>query len=287
MSATIPAAAESGLRGLARRHPVGLFLALVFGVSYPLMALCVLAARGVIPGGGVFGAIGLDAERGTALAMVWLALFPAALVVTALAGGRTAVQAFLGRMVRWRIGAGWWAVALAALPTLTVVISVLLGDRFRPPTLTALGSELGGALAGFLAVNLWEESSWAGFMQTRLAERGGLLRAAAITAVPFAAIHLPLQFLDHTPSVGGLLSSFALLAVLAVVVRAYFGLVLDGTGGSLLAVGAAHTIFNRSNNSDGIAALLLEGGHRQIGALLATAVLAVVLGILRRRRATR
>ena len=67
--------------------------------------------------------------------------------------------------------------------------------------------------------------------------------------------------------------------MLAIVVRNYFGLVMRGTGGSLLAVGVAHTIFNRSNNSDGIAALLLEGDKRQGAALLATLLLAIALGV--------
>jgi len=73
--------------------------------------------------------------------------------------------------------------------------------------------------------------------------------------------------------------------VLAIVVRSYFGLVKRGAATSLLAVGVAHTIFNRSNNSDGIAARLLEGSHRQLAALIATALLTIVLGVIQRRRA--
>ena len=49
---------------------------------------------------------------------------------------------------------------------------------------------------------------------------------------------------------------------------------------SLLLVGLTHAMFNRSNNSDGIAADLLPSGEsRQLAALLATVVWAVAHGL--------
>lgn len=266
------------------RHPIALFLAIVFGLGYPLMFVPLLAARGVIPGASLPAMVGLDMEKASALLMVILALFPAALIVSALDGGRPAVRALLARAAIWRIGAWWWAFVLLALPATTVVLALLLGDTFRPLTLAATGNELGGFAAGFLLVNLWEEISWAGFMQTRLEWRYNLYAAAVLTAVPFAAIHMPLQVLNGVTSPGTLLANFALLTILATVVRSFFGLVMRGAGNSLLAVGTAHTIFNRSNNTDGVAAKLLDGTHRQVAALLATALLTVLLGVLLRGR---
>jgi membrane protease YdiL (CAAX protease family) len=228
--------------------------------------------------------VGLDLERAAAFMLVWLALFPAALIVSALDGGRPAVAALLNRMVRWRVGARWWAVAVLAIPVTTVVLGLLLGDRLRPPTLAIITDELVGSAVGFLLVNLWEEASWAGFMQTRLEARHNPYVAAAITAIPFAAIHLPLQVINGVTAPAALATHFALLTVLAAVVRSYFGLVMRGAAGSLLLVGLAHTMFNRSNNTDGIAAKLLEGSHRQAAALLATLLVTVVLGIVSRRR---
>ena len=267
------------MRNLARRHPIALYLTIVFGLGVPLMMLGVLASRGILPGASLPARIGLDLERASALAMVLLALFPAAVIVTALDGGRPAVNAFFKRIVDWRIGAGWWAFILLALPATTVILALIFGDTFNPPTLGELVKEVGGFFFGFLLVNWWEESSWAGFMQTRLEQRHNLFVSAALTAVPFAGIHMPLQLLNGTPSVVQFFSNFLLLCVLAIVVRTYLGLIKRGTGESLLAVGVAHTIFNRSNNTDGIAALLLEGNHRQGAALLATFLLTIVLAI--------
>jgi len=273
------------LRRFAVRHPIALYLIIVFGLGVPLMFVPLLAARGIIPGASLPAMVGLDTEKAAALLMVLLALFPAALIVSALEGGRPAVKELLGRAAIWRIGAGWWAFVLLALPVTTIVLALVMGDTFRPPTLATLGAELSGFFFGFLLVNLWEETSWAGFMQTRLERKYNLYQAAAITAIPFAGIHMPLQVINGVTDPMQLLTGFLLLAVLAIVVRSYFGLVKRGAATSLLAVGVAHTIFNRSNNSDGIAARLLEGSHRQLAALIATALLTIVLGVIQRRRA--
>jgi membrane protease YdiL (CAAX protease family) len=267
------------LKALASRRPIALYLALVFGLGVPLMFVPLLAARGVIPGGSLPAMVGLDTERASALLLVLLALLPAALIASFLEGGRPAVKALLARAAMWRIGAGWWAFILLALPATTVVLALIMGDTFRPPTLAALGAELAGFAFGFVLVNLWEEISWAGFMQTHLERRHNLYVAAALTAIPFAAIHMPLQVINGVTDPAQLAQGFVLLSVLAVVVRSFFGLVMRGTAGSLLAVGVVHTIFNRSNNTDGIAAKLLEGTNRQGAALLATALLTIGLGV--------
>jgi membrane protease YdiL (CAAX protease family) len=275
------------LRDLARRYPILLFLTLVFGIGVPLMLAPMLAARGIIPGGTLAAMVGVDTEFAASLLLVWLALFPAALIVSALEGGRPAVRALLRRATIWRIGAGWWALVLLALPATTVALALLLGDTFQPPTLATLGGELGGFLVGFLLFNLAEEIAWAGFLQTRLERRTNLYLAAALTAIPFAGIHLPLAVINGMTAPKDLAIHFVLLTILAVVLRSLLGLVLRGTANSLLAVAMLHTVFNRSNNTNGIAAKLLEGGHRQAAVLLATAVVTVILGVALRRRASR
>jgi len=285
MSATSAAPVPgAGLRGLARRHPIALYLSIVFGLGYPLMLVPVLADRGVVPGASWPAAVGLDLEKAAALLMVLLALFPAALIVSGLEGGRPAVAALLRRLVTWRVGVGSWALVVLALPAATIGIAALLGDTVRAPTLPMLGKELSGIAFGLLLVNLWEEASWAGFLQTRLERRYSLYTAAALTAVPFAAIHLPLQLLNGTPSAGALAAHFLLLSVLGILIRSYLGLVMRGARDSLLAVGLAHTMFNRSINNEGIAATLLEGGNRSTAALLATLLVTVALGIIARSR---
>jgi hypothetical protein len=110
-----------------------------------------------------------------------------------------------------------------------------------------------------------------------------------LTGIPFAAIHMPLQVITgEVRTAMDFVVGFALLGVLVIIVRSLFGMVMRGAANSLLLVGLTHTFFNRSNNSDGIAADLLPGADsRQLAALLATAVLTVMLGLLLRKKLSR
>ena len=216
-------------------------------------------------------------------------LFGSALLVTYLDGGRRAVRQLFRRILRWRVGISWWVVALLALPLLTVIIAVLFGDAAVLPTGSVLWQELLGILVAWLLINLWEEAAWAGFLQTRLERRHNFFLAAFLTGIPFAAIHMPLQVITgEVRSAVDFVVGFGLLMVLVIFVRSLFGMVLRGAVNSLLLVGLTHAMFNRSNNRDGIAADLLPGGDsRQLAALLATTVLAVVLGLVLRGKLSR
>src|SRR5439155_16999390 len=64
----------------------------------------------------------------------------------------------------------------------------------------ALSAVVNGLLAqsaiGFIAINLWEETAWMGFVQARLQARRGMLLGAVLTAALFTLQHLPL-FADN------------------------------------------------------------------------------------------
>lgn len=179
-------------------------------------------------------------------------------------------------------------IAVVALPLLTVVIAVLLGDAWTLPSGQTLWRELIAIAIALLLVNLWEEAVWAGFLQTRLERRHSFFVAAALTAIPFAAIHLPLRVITGAiRSAADLGLNFLLLLVLGLVVRPLMGLVLRGAANSLMLVGLTHTLFNQSNNTDGIAADILAGDSRQNAALLATLGLTILLVLILRRRLSR
>ena len=58
-----------------------------------------------------------------------------------------------------------------------------------------MAAQVVGLLVNLLLINMWEETAWAGVVQTRLEQRHGLVKAALLTAVPFALIHMPLHFI--------------------------------------------------------------------------------------------
>ena len=161
---------RTGLTALVQRHPIAVFLVLALGSVYVLSVIPILMQYDVIPGKSFPSRLGLDMERFAAAGLTLL-LFGSALLVTYLDGGRPAVRQLFRRILRWRVGIGWWLVALLALPLLTLVIAVLFGDAVVLPSGGVLGRELVGILTAWFLINLWEEAAWAGFLQTRLERR--------------------------------------------------------------------------------------------------------------------
>jgi hypothetical protein len=103
--------------------------------------------------------------------------------------------------------------------------------------------------------------------------RHGLLMASFLTAVPFAAIHIPLQFWgDWTWSEVGI--GLALVFGLAPFARYLVGMHLLDTGGSVLAAAIQHASWNAAGNMEGV------GGDYEF--VVATALLAVLVAIGRR-----
>lgn len=276
------------LRSFATQHPLVLFLTVAFGFVFPLMALPILAQHGIIPGASLPARFGLNMERAASALIILPGLVLATVVVTALEGGRAALLQLFRRVVRWRIGLAWALIIVAALPATTVALAVLMGDTLRTPSIGVLVGEVGEVLVAFLLVNLLEETAWSGFFQSRLERRHSFFVAAALTAVPFAAIHMPLQVINGNTSLSVLAQTLVLYIIFqGLAGRPLVGMVLRGSGDSVLAAALMHTFFNRSNNADGIAADLLSGPNRPLAALLATLLLAVVLGLVMRYKLTR
>ena len=109
------------------------------------------------------------------------------------------------------------------------------------------------------------------------------LRAAVLTAIPFGFIHLPLAFLSEI-TIASVLISLAAYILLGLFLRPLVGVVLRGSRDSLLAAGLMHSVFNRTNNDNGIAAALLNGQLYRLGILIAVVVLIAALALVAGRR---
>jgi membrane protease YdiL (CAAX protease family) len=241
------------IRELARRRPVTLFLAIAIGLTWPVeFALLVN---------------GLDLTPGLLAELVFL--LGGATLVTALADGRAGVRRLFAGVVRWRIGVARFVVLAAAMPVLTLLVAALTGTLHSP---TAGWPALVGAylfqtfVFGLLLANLWEETAWGGFVQTRLMARHGLLIGSLLTAVPFFVIHIPLAFAAHgwkgtTWSEAAL--DIALIALAAPFFRYLAGTQLVDTGGSILAIGLLHASFNASGQMSAV-----HGGWQYVPAMV-------------------
>lgn len=221
-----------------------------------------------------------------ALVLELVVLVGTATAVTASVSGRAGVRALFAGVTRWRFGPGWYALALFAMPALTLAVAAVAGTLDAPP-----GAWAGAAaqylfltvVFGALLGNIWEELAWTGFLQQRLTDERGPFAAAMLTAVPFGLIHLPLAFeadgLGGT-SVRDLALAWALLLAAAPFFRYLVGLVHGRTSRSLVSIGLLHGSFNACGGSP-----LVTGGWEYIPAMMALTVIVAVA--LRRRPLSR
>jgi membrane protease YdiL (CAAX protease family) len=276
--------ARRGPRGWVARHPLTAFLILGLGLAYPAMAMPILAARGVIPGGSLPGMLHIAPDELAGLLLTLVGLLPAAMIVTWAADGPAGVRRLLARMRRWRVGVGWWLLVMAGLPLLTIAIGLLLGDSLAAiDPVRFWVSQLPFGAVNFALVNLWEETAWAGVVQTRLERRHTLFVAALLTAIPFALVHWPLAFFGPVTLASAALSLLTYLIVGAIF-RPMLAMVMRGARDSVLLVAVMHTVFNRVYNDNGIAAGLLTGDTGALAAPLAAIALTAATAIIIRGR---
>jgi membrane protease YdiL (CAAX protease family) len=271
-------------RALAAAHPITAFLTLVFSIAYPVTILQALVQHQLLPGKELIESLPVDPDELAGLTLSAFALLPSAVYVTWAAEGRDGLGRLFRRLTRWRFGIGWWVFTLSALPVMTLIFGLLLGDSLRRVDVIALLlSQLGQLLLNLFLVNLWEEVAWAGVMQTRLERRHNLFVAALLTAVPFGLIHWPLAFFQEFSAVSAVISLLAYI-LLGVFLRPLAALTMRGARDSVLAFALVHSVFNRTNNPNGIAAGVLDGRGYEVGILIAVAALTAILAFLLRRR---
>jgi uncharacterized protein len=158
----------------------------------------------------------------------------------------------------WRVGVRWYLIALLGVPVATVLCASAI---FGPAPLNALVDKwqllftevLPKLLLLILFFNLAEEVGWTGFLQARLQERHGALKASLIVTVPFALFHLPGWMVEFELG----LSQFHLALLLTGVfgVSQLFGRIvimwLYNTHYSVLLVGMFHSSFNITTSAFG------------------------------------
>jgi uncharacterized protein len=261
-----PAASDNEGRpkSFVQRRPVTAFLLLAFGIGWPGLGIPLI--------------MGLPAAP-FLLLLVFVALLGSALIVTRLADGPGAVRRLLSRVLIWRFGVGRWAVILLGMPALAVALAAISGTLRNPEG--GWAAEVGWYLFntlifGALTLNIWEETAWAGFAQSRLMARHGLLVGSIVTAVFFAAIHIPLQF-EGNRTWSEMAVGWAVVFAAAPLYRYLLGMHLLDTRGSILAAGIQHASWNAAQKLDAV-----EGGDWEWQTLAAVVLLTVLVAVGRR-----
>jgi len=98
-------------------------------------------------------------------------------------------------MIRWRVGARWYAAALLTAPVVFTAVHLALSlasPVFRPSISTMSGTAalLLSSIAGALAVGFFEELGWTGFAVPALRPRYSAVATALLIGVPWGAWHL-------------------------------------------------------------------------------------------------
>ncbi|HEV8339973.1 MAG TPA: CPBP family intramembrane glutamic endopeptidase [bacterium] len=223
------------VRAFIKSHPLLIYFALAFAISWGAILL--------LTGG--LGPIGTTDPRFLFVALT-APVAPAivGLLLTGLDAGRAGYRDVLVRLLRWRVGVRWYAVALLTAPLLTVTVAVLFAlalrsTDFRPAILTApdpLGLLLPGLVGGLVA-GFCEELGWTGFAIPRLRLRYGVFATGLLVGVVWGAWHFPL--FREGASFSGALPLALLLVQLFAWLPAYRVLmvwVYDRTGSLLVAV---------------------------------------------------
>jgi uncharacterized protein len=270
------------MRSFMSAHPLGSFLILFYGLGWAAFLPALLGTEG-------FGIIPADIPLGPLrlLGIVLFAIVP--FVVTRIVEGPAGVRRLTRELRHVRVSLVWYLVALFAAPAALFVAAIAikggapidgLARNFATIPTAFLLSIVVLALLG----NLWEETSWSGFVTSRLQARFGPLRASLIVAPLFGLYHVPLFFIigglsdspDRLPLTQLPLYLAFLLIVFSGPMRILLTWVYNSTGRSLPVV----SLFHASINATGGAAILTTFFGGVDGLLLYAALTVLAIAVI-------
>jgi membrane protease YdiL (CAAX protease family) len=229
----------SGAVSFVGRHPVGTYLVLAFAIFWASWMPVLFFGAPPRP----FSATG---------AILGLAL--PAVLVTAATDGRAGVRDLLRRMLRWRVGIGWYLLATLAIPVGALLLAPLfLGSAALeglPQNWPLLFTEfLPQLLLALVTVQVFEELGWAGFAQHRLQTGHGALKASLLVALAFAGLHLPTYVSAPISGESAIrdLSVMVIVIPFAIFFRILITFAYNRTRFSVLIAAISHASFNEAS----------------------------------------
>jgi membrane protease YdiL (CAAX protease family) len=237
------------IKAFIRGHPLLTYFALAFAISWG--GVLIVVGPGGIPG--------TSEQTKMLFPFVYLAMLAgpsvAGILLTGLVYGRAGLRELLSRLLRWRVGARWYAVALLSAPLLMTAVLLALSltsPMFLPGIFTTSDKAtllLSGIAVGLVA-GFFEELGWTGFaVPTLLRLRHGVLATGLIVGVLWGAWHFLVAFWASGSSSGALSLALFLPAVLFSFLPAYRVLmvwVYDRSEESLLVAMLMHTSLTAS-----------------------------------------
>ncbi len=246
----------------------------------PLLAFLGLTFAITWSAWGLLLALGGEPTAGPAQLVLWVlgGLGPAAAIIAARLEGRAALRELWHGLLRWRVGAGWYALLL--LPLVVAVATVaLLGWRVDPDVSVVGAAIIAVPMFVVMAVvgGGLEEVGWRGYAQPRLQARIGQLPAALVIGLIWALWHLPLYAMVGTSQSDSSLGWFTLQAVALSIILAW---IYNGTGSSILLPVLFHAAVNTSYSTVlSTVDVVAQPRFEMVAALLMSAAALVVTGL--------
>ena len=232
---------SSPLKRLIVRHPLVAFFVIAFAGAWIMFLPLLLSRNGV---GLLPFTLPVDLFQ-TIGAFVGPTL--AAFIVTAATSGAAGLRQLLRQIVQWRVGAGWYLLALLGYPLIYVGIGIITIGGASLPTLLAQWSLLFTVYLPFLVVDListmGEEMGWVGYALPNLQQRMAPWLSAVTLGVLWALWHLPAYF------VTGLLAPFsigyfAFFIFFCAATRITWTWIFNKTKGSVIIIALLHASSN-------------------------------------------
>lgn len=180
-------------KAFIKKHALLTYVALAFAIAW----------GGVLMVVGPGGIPGTPEQPEGLLPFVVLAMLAgpsvAGILLTGLGHGRAGLHALLSRLLRWRVGTRWYAVALLTAPLLVTAVLLALSLRspeFLPGIFTS-DDKVSLLLVGIaygMAAGFFEELGRTGFAVPELRLRHGVLTTGLIVGLLWGAWHFLVAF---------------------------------------------------------------------------------------------
>jgi uncharacterized protein len=168
-----------------KRHPVPAYYSLVFVISFGSI-LIVLGPGGFL---GTGQTSGVQLYISGPLSLLGPSI--AGVLMTGLIYGKAGFRNLLSRLLRWRVGRGWYAAALLTAPLLTTCVLIVLS--LTPAIMTASNKAnlIVSGLAFGCIVPFFEELGWTGFANPEIRKRHSILATGLIMGFLWGVWHFP------------------------------------------------------------------------------------------------
>jgi membrane protease YdiL (CAAX protease family) len=172
-----------------KRHPVLTYYALVFAISWGGFLL--------VGGPGILAGTSWQTDPLFPIAVLAMLAGPpvAGIMLTVLVSGKEGLRELCSRLLKWKLGARWYAVALLIAPLLQSAVLLAL-SLFSPeflPAIVTTGDKATLLLSG-IAVGLMggfvEELGWTGLVIPRVRLRHSVFSTGLVVGVLWGAWHL-------------------------------------------------------------------------------------------------